>query len=83
MSNPRDIRQIGYFRPDDASAWQAVWHGDYVFVADNNRGIDILRFSGGTASSTVTIPAPFSFVPAPAMDLRWGYMCPVGERLPR
>lgn len=80
MSNPRDIRQIGYFRPNDSSAWQAVWHGDYIFIADNNRGIDIVRFGGGATSRTVRAPLVSVRMPRLPMDPAWDYVCPVSER---
>ncbi|MGH2650984.1 MAG: hypothetical protein ACRDHK_07215, partial [Actinomycetota bacterium] len=46
VSNPKKIRQAGYFRPDDGNAWAAYWHDGYVFVPDFQRGVDILRFDG-------------------------------------
>jgi hypothetical protein len=44
VKDPRNPIQVGYFRPDDSSASAAYWHGDYVYVADYARGVDILRF---------------------------------------
>lgn len=46
--NPRDIKQVGYFVNPDANTWAAYWHDGYVFVTDLQRGIDVLRFDGGT-----------------------------------
>ncbi|MGH2739069.1 MAG: LVIVD repeat-containing protein [Actinomycetota bacterium] len=46
VSNPKKIQQVGYYRPDDASAWAAYWHDGYVYVPDFTRGVDILRFDG-------------------------------------
>jgi hypothetical protein len=43
VTDPTNLRQVAYFRPDDAASWEPYWHGDYVYVADNTRGIDILR----------------------------------------
>lgn len=43
MRNPAHPKQVAYFRPDDAMSWAPYWHNGYVFVADNARGIDILR----------------------------------------
>ena len=45
VSDPTNPRQIAYFRPGDASAWAPYWHGRYVYVADNVRGVDILRLT--------------------------------------
>jgi hypothetical protein len=82
VSNPRNIRQIGYYRADDASAWAAYFHKGYVYVADNARGVDVLRFSGkgGGKSPTLTAPARRSadplrlrFTPSPGL----GWLCPL------
>ncbi|MFI0352742.1 LVIVD repeat-containing protein [Actinomadura sp. 9N407] len=43
VRDPTDPRQIAYFRPDDARAWAAYYHGDHIYVADHSRGIDILK----------------------------------------
>ena len=86
VRNPRDIRQVGYFRPDDATTWAAYWHKDYVVIADNSRGIDFVRFTGKTAkrgkSSLAELPtvvAPPRRMPAPIRfepSRQWGYLCP-------
>jgi hypothetical protein len=46
VSDPRHIRQIGYYRPDDADTWAPYWHHGFVFVADFQRGVDVLQFVG-------------------------------------
>ena len=75
-TNPRDLRQIGYYRPDAGTAWAPYWHDGYVFIADNDRGIDILKFKGGPSSKTVKAPVietpelPFE------MDPKFGFLCP-------
>ncbi|MFN2624730.1 MAG: LVIVD repeat-containing protein [Mycobacteriales bacterium] len=81
VSNPRRPRQVGYFRPDDASTWAPYWHKGYVFIADRARGIDIVRFTGkgGGRSSTVVAPpldrrTPVRFTASPT---RLGWMCAV------
>ncbi|WP_067480558.1 LVIVD repeat-containing protein [Actinomadura hibisca] len=43
VRDPSNPRQIAYYRPADASSWQPYWHGEYVYVADNTRGIDVLK----------------------------------------
>jgi hypothetical protein len=81
VSDPRRIGQVGYFRPDDASTWGAYFHKGYVFVADNARGIDVIRFNGkgsGRAKTLVAPPSkrttfPLRFEPSPA----FGWLCPV------
>jgi hypothetical protein len=37
--------QIGHYRPGDGRAWAAYWHHGLVYVADNVRGVDILRLT--------------------------------------
>ena len=80
VSNPRRIRQVGYYRPDGASAWAAYFHKGYVYVADNARGIDVLRFAGKGGGKAPTIeaplltrdPMPLRFTPSRA----FGWLCP-------
>jgi hypothetical protein len=45
IKDPRNPIQVGYFRPDGGNVWASYWYGDYVIVADNARGIDILKFN--------------------------------------
>jgi len=58
VRDPRNPIQVGYFRPDDATTSAAYWHGDYVYVADYARGVDILRFTGGKPAATPETPQP-------------------------
>lgn len=43
VSDPTDPTQVAYYRPGDARSWAPYWHGDVVYVADNTRGVDIIR----------------------------------------
>jgi hypothetical protein len=81
VSDPRHIRQIGYYRPNDATTWAAYFHKGYVFVADNSRGVDVIRFNGkghGTSkplvAPRVTVPSvvPLRFQPSKT----YGWLCP-------
>ncbi|HEV2778056.1 MAG TPA: hypothetical protein VGX25_01520 [Actinophytocola sp.] len=45
ISDPTNPTQIAYFRPGDGRAWAPYWHRGLVFVADNLRGVDILRLT--------------------------------------
>jgi hypothetical protein len=58
ISDPRSPQQVGYFRvpvraasgntpaivSSDTAA--AYWHGRYVYVADYQRGVDVLKYNG-------------------------------------
>jgi hypothetical protein len=76
VSDPRDIRQVGYFMPAVTEAWRAEWHDGLVYTFDVARGIDVIRFNGGAGDATVLAPhlnptmSPFS-EPDPA----WGFAC--------
>ncbi|MQA96186.1 MAG: hypothetical protein GEV11_16625 [Streptosporangiales bacterium] len=43
VSDPANPRQVAYHRAGDAQSWQPKWQDGLVYVADNERGIDILR----------------------------------------
>jgi hypothetical protein len=43
VSDPTNPRQIAYYRPGDARAWAPYFHRGYVYIADNVRGIDIVK----------------------------------------
>jgi hypothetical protein len=79
VSKPRHIRQVGWYRADDGRTWAAYWHRGLVYVADFNRGVEILRFKGGRAAKTVKAPA--SAASARRGPLRpdpvWGPLCPL------
>jgi hypothetical protein len=80
VSDPHHIRQIGYFRPNDATTWAAYFHQGYVFIADNARGVDVVKFTGkgGGRAKTLSAPAllhdvtPLRFAPSPGL----GWLCP-------
>lgn len=92
VSDPADIRQVGYFRADGNNTWAPYWRqiGDewYVFTADNARGVDILKFTG-TPGAEPTVAAPpiagatlaaeslAGATPTIEMDPALGYLCPL------
>ena len=47
IRDPENPIQVAYFRPDGGNVWASYWFGDHVIVADNARGIDILKLTGG------------------------------------
>jgi len=75
VTDPKDIRQVGYYRPNGASTWAPYFHGGLVYVADNSRGVDIVRFTGGPVTPEVPEPPPaLSLVELP-MDDAFAGMC--------
>jgi hypothetical protein len=80
VRNPSDIKQVGYYRPDDANTWAAYWRpGGYVFVADFDRGVDVLKVSIGDGSRKLTAPAlPARSLPnLPSREMGWLCQVPV------
>ncbi len=45
VSDPANPIQIAYYRPDGTVSWAPYFHGDYVYVADNARGVDVLELT--------------------------------------
>lgn len=88
VSDPRDIRQVGYYMPPTADVWSAEWIGldatgaEILYSIDNTSGLDILRFDREPGAPTVRAPAPP--VDASRADVRaqphprWGYACRLG-----
>jgi hypothetical protein len=61
VSNPGDIRQIGYHLPVDGVTWAAYWapgEPDLVYTADPSRGIDVLRLQPPEDGATSAVRAP-------------------------
>ena len=66
LSNPKDIRPIGFFTPEGAMAGQAQFfpgRPDLVYVSDYARGLDIISITGGgkgapTVRPTMNPPKP-------------------------
>jgi hypothetical protein len=85
VSDPRRIRQIGWYVPRGGTAWAAYWEGDFLFVADFTRGIDVLRFSGRAGSHNRDLVGPSLRpvrVAALAPSSMWGYACRLEGTLP-
>ena len=64
IRDPRHIKEVGFFNVQNTDSWSAYWHGDnYIYVADFERGLDVLRYTGdhgaGTLGSSIT-PSPGS-----------------------
>lgn len=75
VSDPRNIRSVGFFVPFAGETIAARWNGDYVYTFDTYRGMDVLRFGGSTRSVTVEGPiVPVTRPQAPS-DPRFGGVC--------
>jgi hypothetical protein len=51
ISDPTNPRQFAYWRPDDTIVWASYLHEGYIYTADRNRGVDVLRFAPGASSA--------------------------------
>jgi len=76
VSDPRNIRQVGYYRPDDADTWAAYPHDGYIYVADFQRGVDVIKFGGTTSSPTVRAPLGGA-VQTLTFSKTFHWLCPV------
>lgn len=53
IRDPYHIREVGFYNVNNTDTWSAYWHGDnYIFVADFERGLDILRYTGDNGAGT-------------------------------
>jgi hypothetical protein len=86
VSNPSDIRQVGYFVPPTSATWAAYFaptdpSGRTVYSLDASRGIDVLRFDDAAAPAAapeVTAPIRASWLdaaPAGTASGTFGYAC--------
>jgi hypothetical protein len=78
-SDPANIRQVGWFVNADSNTWAAYWHKGYVYVADFQRGVDVLRFSGQAGSAPAVAAPRASEARQPLSFDRhvFGGLCPV------
>lgn len=67
VTNPKDIRQVGYYLPLNGSTWASYWSptdptGTIVYTADAYRGLDVLKIdNSGLGAETTTAPVPDSW----------------------
>ncbi len=64
VSDPTDPIQIAYYRPDGGVSWAPYFHGDYIYVADHSRGVEVLRLTTDADQAS----AAHAQVNAPAMS---------------
>jgi len=83
ISNPRDIRQVGYAVSVDQETWASYWvpgSSNIVYSIDLERGLDVLRFtptmSGHKAPAPRRTKASF-LQPNAALPGALAYACPV------
>jgi len=87
VSDPRDIRQIGYYMPAVTEAWGARFHevtdgplpGLYVYTFDVARGIDVLVFDGEAGDATQLAPRlnPMRADARPSSEFGWACRIPL------
>lgn len=84
VSDPRNIRQIGYFMPAVTENWMALYRevssgptaGLYVYTFDVARGIDVLLFTGKAGDKPQLAPRwNSSGVTFSKPSPQWGYAC--------
>ena len=85
VSDPRDIKQVGFWFTADQLTWAAYWvpgSDGVVYTADVERGIDILRFKPAKPGQTFKAPAPvrtpgarLRFDVRPSSESAKGYAC--------
>ena len=59
-SNARNLRQVGYYyvtgtdatTNPSSNSWDTAWRGDFVYLFDRNRGIEVLRLKRGPRHSS-------------------------------
>jgi hypothetical protein len=82
VRDPRHIRQVGFYRPDDADTWASYWRpGGYVFVADFTRGVDVLKV--GALKNVVAAPASTRTDRPNTASPAFGWVCQVPVALNR
>jgi hypothetical protein len=56
VSDPRNIRQIGYYMPVVGESFATYAYKGYFYVLDTNRGIEILKLTTGAGAPTELAP---------------------------
>ena len=49
VSDPTKPIQVAYYRPDGGVSWAPYFHRGYIYVADHERGVEVLRVTRGAA----------------------------------
>jgi hypothetical protein len=86
VSNPAKPIQVAYYRPDGGVSWAPYFHRGYIYVADHERGVEVLQATRGSRSGhEVVAPRPsrrhVRMVRASSRALRpdpqLGWLCPL------
>ncbi|CAA9481167.1 MAG: hypothetical protein AVDCRST_MAG85-681, partial [uncultured Solirubrobacteraceae bacterium] len=77
VSNPSDIRQVGWWRPDDANTFATYFRDGHVFVADFTRGVEILKFDGHPGKAKTRTAPSLDRAITRRMDPSLGFLCPL------
>lgn len=85
VSDPRDIKQVGFWFAPDQQTWGAYWvpgSDGVVYTADLERGIDILKFKKTKGGTVYKAPFPvrtqnpkLRFDVKPRSESALGYAC--------
>ena len=88
---PTDIKQVGYYIPNNGSTWAAYWsptdpNGEIAYTADAYRGVDVVKIDrGGQTAAKVTAPVSSRVASgSPTAESKsfhpypdFGFICPV------
>jgi hypothetical protein len=65
-TNPAATKEIGFYdaqtpvpggtTPITADQWSAYWYNGYIYVNDEGRGLDVLKFNDARVEDAVTLP---------------------------
>jgi hypothetical protein len=77
VSDPTDIRQVGWYRPSGTNAWAASFYKGHVFTADNGRGVDVLRLDAEPGDRALRAPAKATRTQLRFAESHFSGLCPL------
>ena len=86
ISNPAKPIQVAYYRPDGGVSWAPYFHRGYIYVADHERGVEVLKADPRReVAPRVAAPRPsrrhVRMVRASSRNLqpdpKLGWLCPI------
>lgn len=75
VSNPKNIRQIGYYLPPVGESFATYYYKGMFYVLDTVRGIEILKLTNGAGAPTQLAPHLNLAAPLGAPHPDFGYAC--------